>query len=276
MNVWADASTNHPGLVGASSMYLSHSPSKHANLEGSFLTDDKPTCQRRAFTREDHSGLKTLVVDSSYDVAMKAIKMNERPLREEKSHTEVVQDRIRCVHFNIASICTRYGDCLVEGNALRSLDGNGGMQKRSAYLCMCRIFMVIALAVASMDLKVMFADAAFAPRTRIELQGDGGGTLGVFGCVGSCGRSLSSSDGFTYCGTSGYHWESGSGNPCNNANSAVPSNQGTGTYGTMESWNVSRVDNMAWSKFVRSIYQFVSLYSNILSSVTVFVSHLCI
>ena len=76
MSVWADASIHHPGLVGASSMYLSHSPSKHANLEGSLLTDDKPSCQKRDFTREDHSGLKTLVVDNSYDVAMKAIKMN--------------------------------------------------------------------------------------------------------------------------------------------------------------------------------------------------------
>ena len=242
MNVCADASIHHPGLVGASSMYLSHSPSKHANLEGSFLTDDKPTCQRLDFSAVKHRGLTTLA-DNGNAGAMNVMNMNERPLHEKKSRT-VVPERIRWSY-----------DCLVEGKALRSSYGNGAKHKQSTYFCMCRIFMVIALAVASVDMRVMmFADAAFAPRTRTELQGDGqGSTLGVFGCVGSCGGSLSRSGDSTYCGRGG-SWGYGSGNPCNNAGSAVPSNQGTGTYGTMGSWDVSRVDNMGMSKFVPSTF----------------------
>ena len=184
-----------------------------------------------------------------------------------KSRMEVVPDCIRSVRIDnssmslcdklVSSWCRRWGGgCLVEGNALRSSSINGSRHKRSTYFCTCRIFMLIALIVASMDLRVMmFADAAFAPRTRTELQGNGGSTLGVFGCVGSCGGSLStSSGGSTYCGSSGGSWRSGSGNPCKNAGSSVPSNQGTGTYGTMGSWDVSRVDNMRYSKFVPSSF----------------------
>ena len=111
------------------------------------------------------------------------------------------------------------------------------------------------MAIASTDGRVMmFADAVFAPRTRTELQGDGGSTLGVFGCVGSCGGSLSRSGDSTYCTSSGGSWRDGSGNPCINADSSVPSGQGTGTYGTMGSWDVSKVDNMRYSKFVPSSF----------------------
>ena len=255
MNTWADASIHHPGQAGASSMYLQES-----------LFTDKPTRQRRDFARADHIGLTSLG-DNIYDIAMNTIKMNERPLCEKKSRMEVAPDCIRSVRIDNSSMslcdklvfswCSRWGGgCLVEGNALRSSSINGSRHKRSTYLCMCRIFMLIALIVASMDLRVMmFADAAFAPRTRTELQGDGqGSTLGVFGCVGSCGGSLSGSGDSTYCGVSGGSWRSGSGNPCKNAGSAVPSNQGTGTYGTMGSWDVSRVDNMRYSKFVPSSF----------------------
>ena len=121
--------------------------------------------------------------------------------------------------------------------------------KSDLSLPMWWIHILIALAVASTDGRTtIFADAAFAPRSRTELQGDGGGTLGVFGCVGSCGSSPlpTTSSGYTYCYNGA--WTSGTGNSCNNAATDVPNGQGTGTYGTMGSWDVSKVDNMGWSK----------------------------
>ena len=99
---------------------------------------------------------------------------------------------------------------------------------------------------------IFYADAVFAPKSRTQLQGDGqtGSTAGVFGCIGLCGRSLSStSEGYTYCPYSADGpWESGTGDPCNNADSEVPAGQGSGTYSTIGSWDVSRVDNMRYSK----------------------------
>ena len=93
-------------------------------------------------------------------------------------------------------------------------------------------------------------EAAFTPRTRAELQGDGTtGGGGVFGCVGACGQSLSGSSGNTYCYHSGGAWHSGNG-VCANANSDVPSDQGTGKYGAIESWDVSRVQSMVNSECV--------------------------
>ena len=121
------------------------------------------------------------------------------------------------------------------------------------------------MAIASTDGRVMmFADAVFAPRTRTELQGDGGSTLGVFGCVGSCGGGLKEDEIYKYCYDPG-DWHTGTGNPCDNANTAVPSNQGTGTYNNIASWDVSRVANMRYSKStVRHMTPgscpFVSLY----------------
>ena len=92
--------------------------------------------------------------------------------------------------------------------------------------------------------------AEFAPRNREELQGDGGAEKGVFGCVGDCGRSLSDIGGFTYCdGSVNGPWESGNG-VCANADSDVPSDQGTGKYGLIESWDVSRVQSMSFSECV--------------------------
>ena len=72
----------------------------------------------------------------------------------------------------------------------------------------------------------------------------------MFGCVGSCWTSQlrTSISGYTFC--TGGAWISGTGNPCNNADTGVPNGQGTGTYGTMGSWDVSKVDNMAYCKFL--------------------------
>ena len=124
-----------------------------------------------------------------------------------------------------------------------------GSCKSGLTLCMWWIHILIALAVASTDGRMMiFADAAFAPRSRTELQGNGGSTLGVFGCIGSCGQSpLPKAGTYTYCSVGA--WISGTGNPCKNANRDVPNGQGTDTYGTMGSWDVSKVDNMAYCKF---------------------------
>ena len=98
---------------------------------------------------------------------------------------------------------------------------------------------------------IFYADAVFAPTSRTQLQGDGqtGSTAGVFGCIGLCGRSLETYEGYTFCSSSANGpWESGTGDPCNNADSAVPAGQGSGTYSTIGSWDVSRVDNMRFSK----------------------------
>ena len=93
-------------------------------------------------------------------------------------------------------------------------------------------------------------EAEFAPRSRGELQGDGGAEKGVFGCVGKCGQGLSGSGGDTYCPINADGpWESGNG-VCANADSDVPSGQGTGKYGAIESWDVSRVQSMYRSECV--------------------------
>ena len=212
------------------------------NLEESFLTDDKPTCQRRNSTRAYDRRLTTMMdkMDNKSGGAKNTIKMNGRPVYQNKSRT-------RCVHIENSSmsLCDKFVSI-------------GSRHKRSAFLCMCRIFILISLVVAATNLRVMmFADAAFAPKARIQLQGNGEDTLdGVIGCVGKCGEMRGNGDG-TYC--VGGAWLSGSGNPCKNAESAVPPDQGTGKYGTMASWDVSRVDNMRLSKFVPSFYQCESL-----------------
>jgi hypothetical protein len=94
-------------------------------------------------------------------------------------------------------------------------------------------------------------EAEFAPRNREELQGDGGAEKGVFGCVGECGQSLTGyGQGNTYCYLwANGPWESGNG-VCANADSNVPSGQGTGKYGAIESWDVSRVQSMNRSECV--------------------------
>ena len=92
--------------------------------------------------------------------------------------------------------------------------------------------------------------AEFAPRNRKELQGDGGAEKGVFGCVGACGQGLSVYKDSTFCDSKANGpWESGNG-VCANADSDVPSGQGTGKYGAIESWDVSRVQSMRNSECV--------------------------
>ena len=92
--------------------------------------------------------------------------------------------------------------------------------------------------------------AEFAPRNREELQGDGGAEKGVFGCVGACGQGLTAYQGYTYCSSSADGpWKSGNG-VCANADIDVPSGQGTGKYGAIESWDVSRVQSMRMSECV--------------------------
>eukprot|EP00946_MAST-07B_sp_MAST-7B-sp1_P002443 g2443.t1 len=88
------------------------------------------------------------------------------------------------------------------------------------------------------------AEAAFAPRSRAELM-PSSGTGGVFGCVGACGQSLSVWGSYTYCSPyANGPWESGNG-VCANADSDVPSGQGTGKYGAIGSWDVSAVGSLA-------------------------------
>ena len=80
--------------------------------------------------------------------------------------------------------------------------------------------------------------AEFAPRNRRELQGDGGAEEGVFGCVGECGRTLSSSSSDSFCrADANGPWESGNGVPARTRTatslatrapeSTVPSSRGT-------------------------------------------------
>ena len=88
------------------------------------------------------------------------------------------------------------------------------------------------------------AEAAFAPGSRAELGGPSSGEGGVFGCVGACGASLTTYGGMTYCpyNTNG-PWKSGTG-VCVNADTDVPSGQGTGKYGAIGSWDVSAVESL--------------------------------
>jgi hypothetical protein len=106
------------------------------------------------------------------------------------------------------------------------------------------------LVATALMMRLCHMDAAFTPRNRAELQGDGQSTAGVFGCVGSCGQSfLSGSGEYTHCSSSANGpWESGSGSPCNNADVLVPVGQGSGTYGALGDWDVSSVQDMSGSK----------------------------
>ena len=87
------------------------------------------------------------------------------------------------------------------------------------------------------------AEAAFAPGSRAELV-PSSGQGGVFGCVGACGASLATFEGVTYCKSSAGSWRTGTG-VCVNADTDVPSGQGTGKYGAIGSWDVSAVENLA-------------------------------
>ena len=117
-------------------------------------------------------------------------------------------------------------------------------KRRSALKTMLAV--VPPLLLAALLWQMLAVEAVFTPRTRAELQGDGGAEKGVFGCVGKCGASLAGAGAASsYCSIGS--WTSGTG-ICANANSGVPSDQGTGTYGVIGSWDVSGVRDMAYSE----------------------------
>ena len=230
LRAWTNTSVHHSLQVGDSSLYLTRCLTVKADSQGPLIQDAMPSLDNK----HNHQGLGVC-----------------------KSDLQVLQDRNRQVHArNFSSSVGEVPMSVVTSNTSlevrmeSTLKSPAGSFKSGLSLCTWWIHILVALAVASTDGRmIMFADAAFAPRSRTELQGDGGGTLGVFGCVGSCGSSpLPTSSGYTYCNNGA--WTSGTGNSCNNAATDVPNGQGTGTYGTMGSWDVSKVDNMGWSKFV--------------------------
>ena len=99
------------------------------------------------------------------------------------------------------------------------------------------IAMVVLAAIISES------SAAFAPNSRAELQ------AATFGCVGACGQALSGSGDGTYCHwDANGPWESGTGSPCGNRDSIVPSGQGSGTYGVIGDWDVAKVTSMRYSE----------------------------
>ena len=61
-------------------------------------------------------------------------------------------------------------------------------KRRSALKTMLAV--VPPLLLAALLWQMLAVEAVFTPRTRAELQGDGGAEKGVFGCVGKCGASL--------------------------------------------------------------------------------------
>ena len=99
--------------------------------------------------------------------------------------------------------------------------------------------------IAMVVLAAMISEssAAFAPNSRAELQ------AATFGCVGACGRALAGSGDGTYCSwDANGPWESGTGSPCGNRDSIVPSGQGSGTYGVIGDWDVAKVTSMSYSE----------------------------
>ena len=226
-NADGDASMHHLRKIGASSLYYSHCPPKHANLEESFLTDDKHNRQRQDFSRTDCKEASTL---SSFTTNLDLIAKNNGKTTTNRTKYPLP-----------SAIKSRF---VVK----EEKSGPSGKNVVISHTSLVgSVYILIALALASTGGRMMiFADAAFAPSSRAELQGDGVSTLGVFGCVGSC--ALITFKGYTYCDSRSGAWASGTGDPCNNADTGVPNGQGTGTYGTMGSWDVSKVDNMAFSK----------------------------
>ena len=110
---------------------------------------------------------------------------------------------------------------------------------------------ISVVSLAGITVLVPCVDAAFTPNGRSELQGNGVSLLGVFGCVGECAGFdyMVTSGPYPYCSIHTYGpWKLGTGNPCTNAYTDVPSGQGTGKYGTIGSWDVSKINSMAFSK----------------------------
>ena len=126
--------------------------------------------------------------------------------------------------------------------ALAQHTANNGRAFRTKR-CASRRRLHAAIAVTISAAMLNETAAAFAPNSRAELQ------TATFGCVGACGRALSGSGDETYCiWYANGPWESGTGNPCNNADDSVPSGQGSGSYGVIGDWNVAKVTDMRFSE----------------------------
>ena len=120
-------------------------------------------------------------------------------------------------------------------------------RKKNKQLVLWVLLMGVSVAMGGMG---RVAEAAFAPGSRAELV-PSSGEGGVFGCVGACGASLTTYWGVTYCSSSAGSWRTGTG-VCVNADTDVPSGQGTGKYGAIGSWDVSAVESLrygAWDFF---------------------------
>ena len=116
----------------------------------------------------------------------------------------------------------------------------------------CAVVMMIFFVIVN-EMSI-YAGARFAPRSRSELV-PSTGTGGVFGCIGSCGRALSSNNiGASCSSSSNGPWESGTGKPCQNAATSVPVGQGSGTYESIGSWDVSRIADLTYSKFRLKVF----------------------
>ena len=87
------------------------------------------------------------------------------------------------------------------------------------------------------------AEGAFAPKNRAELQD------GAFHCIGECASGGTAAYAFPdspetrFCPNTDADWNKGTG-ICKTASDPIPSGQGSGTYGAIQSWDVSRVNNM--------------------------------
>ena len=102
--------------------------------------------------------------------------------------------------------------------------------------------LILAAILTSTANFMLRTDAKFVPTNRSILIGDGGPGLGLFGCLGECTSEIKiSSGGYSYC--DGYLH--GTGIPCENANGDIPSGQGTGKYGAVSLWDISKVQNLA-------------------------------
>ena len=96
--------------------------------------------------------------------------------------------------------------------------------------------------------------AVFAPASHSVLQGNGtsdGG--GVFGCVGFCPQPLAGG-GHCFAKETAMRYPAGSwmtgDGVCLNEARRVPEGQGVGRYGLIGSWDVSKVESMAWRECI--------------------------
>ena len=286
LSAWTKTSERHPLQVGDSSLYLSHcsteptAPEESSPIQGQRLNFSHKYCKETSTPEsKGDTGEITTVKTKRQSHSAGEADLPVLQVQTQSSSSSLCEKMVSYATLisgmfveEESQLQPSVNDLFMPNTILEvrmeSAVKSPAVSCKSGFSCCMRwVHILIALAVASTDGRMMIsADAAFAPGSRTELQGDGGGTLGVFGCVGSCGRSpLRKRLGYTYCEDGG--WTSGTGNPCNNANTNVPNGQGTGTYGTMGSWDVSKVDNMRRGKC--SLLDFIiasPVYCNILSS----------